>query len=219
MRRPATKVVVFQCPQGTAAGRRWPRRLRPRRRVMLVLAPVSSMKTSRSGFSQVCQLRHSRRLAATSARSCSAARWLFFIAVAERLERGVDRLKRDPDTVLGQASLELGERDVRLPRHHLVQPLLAAPKKPLLLAADLAGRVATRLSPAPRQLDRARGTDIEAPRRLARRRPRLHGLDDTHTKIKRITIPHLEIPLSTNTISWDIAMESQSPNRINVELL
>ena len=50
-RRPATKVVVFQCPWGTRPIRRAPRRLRPRVRAMLVLAQVSSMKTSRLGSS------------------------------------------------------------------------------------------------------------------------------------------------------------------------
>ena len=45
----ATNVDVFQCPCGTAATRRCPRGARPYRRVMLVVAQVSSMKTNRSG--------------------------------------------------------------------------------------------------------------------------------------------------------------------------
>jgi hypothetical protein len=44
-----TKVVVFQWPWGTGARQRSPRRARPWRRAILVEAPVSSMKTSRSG--------------------------------------------------------------------------------------------------------------------------------------------------------------------------
>ena len=40
------KVWVFQCPNGALALSRWPFGLRPRSRVILVLVPVSSMKTS-----------------------------------------------------------------------------------------------------------------------------------------------------------------------------
>ena len=36
-RRPAMKVCVFQWPKGAAVRKRWPLRLRPRRRVILVL--------------------------------------------------------------------------------------------------------------------------------------------------------------------------------------
>jgi hypothetical protein len=36
------KVVVFQCPKGALARNRSPRRHRPRRRTILVEAPVSS---------------------------------------------------------------------------------------------------------------------------------------------------------------------------------
>ena len=45
-RSPAMKVWVFQCPNGALALSRWPFGLRPRSRVILVLVPVSSMKTS-----------------------------------------------------------------------------------------------------------------------------------------------------------------------------
>jgi hypothetical protein len=48
-RNPATKVVIFQWPCGTRPVSRVPRRERPRVRIMLVLVPVSSRKTSRAG--------------------------------------------------------------------------------------------------------------------------------------------------------------------------
>ena len=76
-RRPATKVMVFQCPCGTYPTNRWPRRLRPLSRTILVLVAVSSMNTSRAGSSRPCSRIHRRRARATSARSCSAARRLF----------------------------------------------------------------------------------------------------------------------------------------------
>jgi hypothetical protein len=44
----------------------------------LVLAPVSSMKTSLSASTKGCAARQMRRRAATSGRSCSVARSVFF---------------------------------------------------------------------------------------------------------------------------------------------
>ena len=48
-RSPATKVWVFQWPKGALERRRSPLSQRPRARVILVLVPVSSMKTSLCG--------------------------------------------------------------------------------------------------------------------------------------------------------------------------
>jgi hypothetical protein len=48
-RSPAIKVWVPQRPNGAAARRRSPRRLRPRNRVIFVLTAVSSMNTKRAG--------------------------------------------------------------------------------------------------------------------------------------------------------------------------
>src|SRR6266542_3881264 len=42
--RPPTKVTVFQCPWGMAAWQRWPRGAHPRRRVILVESPLSSIE-------------------------------------------------------------------------------------------------------------------------------------------------------------------------------
>jgi hypothetical protein len=73
VRKPATKVEVFQCPCGTAATNRCPSGARPYRRVILVVAQVSSMKTSRSGSKCGWAARQFSRAAATSGRCCSAA--------------------------------------------------------------------------------------------------------------------------------------------------
>jgi hypothetical protein len=43
-RRLATKVWVIQCPKGALQRSRWPFGQRPRRRVILVVVPVSSMR-------------------------------------------------------------------------------------------------------------------------------------------------------------------------------
>ena len=50
-RSPATKLVLFRWTCGMALIRRSRRSLRPRTRTMLVVVPVSSMKTSRVGLS------------------------------------------------------------------------------------------------------------------------------------------------------------------------
>jgi hypothetical protein len=47
--RPPTKVMVFQCPCGIAARQRSPLSAQPRRRVIFVERPLSSMKIRRSG--------------------------------------------------------------------------------------------------------------------------------------------------------------------------
>src|SRR5215218_447025 len=71
-------VRVRQRPCGTLAVRRVPRAHRPWRRVMLVLAHVSSIKTSRLASSRPWYFCHRSRRRAMSARSCSLACRLFF---------------------------------------------------------------------------------------------------------------------------------------------
>src|SRR5215210_2587770 len=142
-RSPATKVVVVQCPNGALPTSRAPRRQRPRARVMLVLAQVSSMKTRRAGSMLGCSSRQRSRAAATSGRSCSAARRLFFegqlLAVAEAPDRAIARR----DAALGQLPPQLLERDVRLLGHPRQKPLPV--------------RVERRLAPAHRPRQHAPG--------------------------------------------------------------
>jgi len=80
-RRPAMKVWVPAWRKGAWSTTRSPRRARPRARVMLVLVPHSSTKTSRCGASRIrgwrC-LTQSLRAARTSARSRSEAWSDFF---------------------------------------------------------------------------------------------------------------------------------------------
>src|SRR5215831_2982855 len=74
----ARKVNVRQRPCGSLAIKRLPRGARPWRRVILVLAQVSSMNTSRLGSSRPWYFFHWARRRAMSARSCSLAYRLFF---------------------------------------------------------------------------------------------------------------------------------------------
>src|ERR1700722_12316823 len=80
-RRPAIKVWVFQCPNGALERKRCPFRQRPRRRVIFVVVPVSSRKTSLCGSSRIFGCRvvvHSSRACWTSGRSRSLATSVFF---------------------------------------------------------------------------------------------------------------------------------------------
>ncbi len=76
--KPATKVVVFQWPCGMPARSRSPFAARPRRRAMLVAAPVSSMKTSLLGSSSSWSSNQASRRFRMSGRSRSAACADFF---------------------------------------------------------------------------------------------------------------------------------------------
>src|ERR1700719_1817536 len=86
-RRPATKVMVFQCPYGAYPTSRMPRAQRPRNRTILVLVAVSSIKTSRAGSSKPCSRIQRRRARATSARCCSAAYRLFLKLILWRRKK------------------------------------------------------------------------------------------------------------------------------------
>ena len=61
LRRPATKVMVFQWPCGTWSINRSPRGQRPRSRTMLVEVAVSSRNTSRAGSNMPCSRIQRRR--------------------------------------------------------------------------------------------------------------------------------------------------------------
>src|ERR1700730_7990325 len=89
-RKPATKVIVFQCPCGTDATSRSPRKQRPLTRPMFVLVAVSSINISRAGSSMPCSRIQRLRARATSARFCSAARRLFFKGDVVPLEKPRD---------------------------------------------------------------------------------------------------------------------------------
>src|ERR1700674_1281634 len=90
-RRPATKVIVFQCPCGAYPISRSPRGQRPRSRTMLVLVQVSSINTSRAGSNMPCACIQRRRARTTSARCCSAACKVFFKADVAPIEEPPNR--------------------------------------------------------------------------------------------------------------------------------
>src|SRR5262249_32871295 len=89
-------------------GKRSPRAQRPLSRTILVLGAVSSTKTRRAGSNMPCS-RSSAGAGATSARSCSAARRLFF-------ESNLVTLKEAPDRGATASNLVLAHR-----QNHFVQ--------------------------------------------------------------------------------------------------
>src|SRR5215470_5773662 len=113
-RSAATNVMVFQCPCGTRPIRRSPRRQRPLSRTILVLAAVSSTNTRCAGSNMPCSRIQRRRARATSARSCSAARRLFFESDLVALEEAPHRGATARNFVLAHRQNDLIQRQIRL---------------------------------------------------------------------------------------------------------
>src|SRR5262249_29340604 len=113
-RSAATKVIVFQCPCGTRPIRRSPRGQRPLNRTILVLAAVSSTNTSRAGSNMPCSRIQRLRARATSARSCSAARRLFFESDLVALEEAPHRGATARNFVLAHRQNDPIQRQIRL---------------------------------------------------------------------------------------------------------
>src|SRR5258708_22190624 len=121
-RRAATKVIVFQCPCGTRPTNRSPRGQRPLSRTILVLAAVSSMNTNRVESSMSCSRIQRRRARATSARSCSAARRLFFERDFVSSEKPPERGAAAGDPSLAHRGKHLIQRQIWLLRDQGEQP-------------------------------------------------------------------------------------------------
>src|SRR5882757_8695365 len=113
-------VVVCHWPPGAWSWSRRPRRARPRNRVRLVLAQDSSRKTSRSAGHSFCRSRQRFLCSWRSARSCSLARSVFFIAVAQTPQRVVDRHYGAGDS---QLLADLLQRRVGMPVHVLLESI------------------------------------------------------------------------------------------------
>ena len=175
--------------------RRWPRRARPRNRVIFVVVPVSSRKMSLCGSCRMCGwrfCRHSSRASRTSSRSHSDASSVFF--------KGVPRRQQGPRQRRGmgvhalrflQLKRQLRHRDVRLsvdPRRQQagVRRQLAAAARPALARRQSRARLASPLF----QFHRKTRADAEMPRRRATGRPATNVLMNTIPKIERIRLSH-----------------------------
>src|SRR6266480_3775957 len=114
--------MVFRCPYGTDPINRSPRGQRPLSRTMLVLLAVSSINTSRAGFSMSCAFLQRRRARATSRRCCSAACRAFFKGEIVSLEEPPNRSAAAGDSSLAHRGHDLVQRQIRLLDDQRQQP-------------------------------------------------------------------------------------------------
>src|ERR1035437_4076498 len=188
-RRAATKVMVFQCPCGTRPTSRSPRGQRPLSRTIFVLAAVSSMNTNRVESSMPCSRIQRRRAQATSARSCSAARRLFFERDLVSSEKPPERGAAAGDPPLAHRDKHLVERQIRLFRDQGEQPI-----RPLLQWRSASsvwyGHSASGIAPALKPFDRRTGADLKIFGSLAPRSTALNSCDDALSKFHRIRVWH-----------------------------
>src|SRR5712691_1841124 len=201
-RRAPTKVIVFQCPCGTRPTRRSPRAQRPLSRTIFVLAAVSSMNTSRAGSNMPCARIQRRRTRATSARSCSAARRLFFEGHLVALEEEPDRGATAGNPLLAHRTNHLVQRQVRLLRNQpqqKVRVLLQGRRAPTPRLRGATPSLVKALHPYHRHT----GADLVVFSRLAPRRAAFDPRDDPFANIRRISLRH----------------HSASQNRINADRL
>src|SRR3979490_2519690 len=190
LRNAAINVTVFQFPCSTFWTSRSPCGARPYRRVIVVDTLVSSMNTSLLGSSLFCRRCNALRAAATSGRSCSAARKLFFKGQLQMMQKPRDRRLSDRDLFLRQSIFEFGQRDVRLLRYQLPHQILVRRQREIFIAAEF-GRVdAARLPVKLEEADDRADADPALLRGFRDRGPALDRLDHTPTQIRRIWLRH-----------------------------
>src|SRR5882757_878255 len=190
LRNAAINVTVFQFPCSTFWMSRSPCGARPYRRVIVVDTLVSSMNTSLLGSSLFCRRCNALRAAATSGRSCSAARKLFFKGQLQMMQKPRDRRLSDRDLFLRQSIFEFGQRDVRLLRYQLPHQILVRRQREIFIAAEF-GRVdAARLPVKLEEADDRADADPALLRGFRDRGPALDRLDHTPTQIRRIWLRH-----------------------------
>src|SRR5450759_3749476 len=136
-----------------------------------------------------CSRIQRRRARATSARSCSAARRLFFERDLVSSEKPPERGAAAGDPPLAHRDKHLVERQIRLFRDQGEQPI-----RPLLqwrIASSLwYGHGASGIAPALKPFDRRTGADLKMFGSLAPRSTALNSCDDALSKFHRIRVWH-----------------------------
>jgi hypothetical protein len=133
---------------------------------MFVFAQVSSMKIRRVAQTLPCRSCHCSRRRATSGRSCSLARRLFFKAEPGVIQEVPDPVVAHIHTTCIQFRQQFAAGDVRLLRHPLTDPgFLAGQGKRLLATHRLRCRTAS-LGLPPRPADRRGMADLIMLRRF-----------------------------------------------------
>ena len=134
-RSAASNVLVCHRAHGAWSWTRAPRRARPYRRRRLFVMPVSSRKTRRVGSQVGAAACHTTRAAATSGRSCSEGRTVFFDGHVQGRHRAPDRRQTGRRA---ERVLQLGQGAIRLlrdQRGQSVQVRLQHPAPPVPLDA------------------------------------------------------------------------------------
>src|SRR5580658_2603807 len=142
------------------------------------------MKTRRRGSHPGCSLRQSLRAAATSGRSCSAARVVFFRAQAETMQLVPEGVDADRYPKVHQTTLlQLRQADVRLAAYPAADrsAVLLQPRAPV--AADLLGPKITAELKLLVQARHGTPTHTKALAHLDRTGSCLPGLDDPTPQI------------------------------------
>src|SRR6266478_4522440 len=188
-RSPTTRVMVFQWPWGTDPTNRSPRGQRPRSLTKLVLVAVSSMNTNLAGSSRPCLRIQRRRARATSARSCSVARRLFFDGDIMSLEKSPDRSATAWNSLLAH-------------RHNVLLQRRRAP------AAQLCSG-ASSVTPALQPPHRGTGAQAEAFGRFPPRCPGRDGFDHAFPQVIRIGLWHRFGPPNPESMPQDSLTHTQ----------
>src|ERR1700737_1059664 len=189
--------MVFRCPCGMDPINRSPRGQRPLSRTMLVLLAVSSMNTSRAGFSIMWAFLQCRGARATSLRCCSAACRAFFKREIMSLEKPPNRSAAAGDSSLTHRDHDLVQRQIRLLGNQGQQP------SRVLLQWRLAPSAWLRFGgssivPAPPPSHRRTWAQPEVLSRLAPGCPGFDCFDHAFTQVLRIWLRHRSGPPKPN---------------------
>src|ERR1700761_2969774 len=174
-------VLSFQWPWGVFQISRSPLGARPRKRVMFVLVPVSSMKTRCLGSIEGCLSRHSSRAVLTSSRSCSAACSVFFKADPVTIKKAPQsRNAGGKGLVRRQTPADFHQCQVRLLGDQRKQPVLVRlDRLRTPVPASWFGLPTTGFVEALRPADGAADADFEHRARAPARPARVHRVNNT----------------------------------------
>src|ERR1700686_1899240 len=151
---------------------------------------VSSIKTSRFGSSLGCCFCKALRAAATSGRSCSAARRLFFKAQIQMMQKSGDRRLTDRHLLRRQNGLELSQRNIRLFRHQLPDQLFVRRQRISLVPAEFGRTDAARFAVESAEAHDRTDAHPKLLRNFRNRSAVLPSPNYTFTRILRIRLSH-----------------------------
>src|SRR6266403_343528 len=200
--------MVFQWPWGTDPTNRSPRGQRPRSLTRLVLVAVSSMNTNLAGSSRPCLRIQRCRARATSARSCSVARRLFFDGDIMSLEKSPDRGATAWNSLLAHRRNDLAQGQIRLFGYQSQQPFHVLLQRRRAPAAQLCSG-ASSVTPALQPPHRGTGAQAEAFGRFPPRCPGRDGFDHAFPQVIRIGLWHRFGPPNPESMPQDSLTHTQ----------